>query len=183
MSVLIPSSKLDASQATAMRSDLRQATQAAVIGTMQQGTVVRDLQAYDISGAAPAAARYARLSNVGALVAATWLVKDLSRQIPQNTAIGVYGYVVLAAAPIVDAIRFTLSGAPYQQFNLQELYADLYAKIGYMDSPMLFLPGQIMGIDLLSEVGGAGAAEKYGLLGYVAEPGGFSVLGDAQRLA
>ena len=183
MSVLITASKLDNSQATAMRSDLRDATQAAVIGTMNQGTVVRDLAAYDISGVAAGVASFARLSNVGVMVAATWLVKDRSRQIPQNTAIGIYGYVALAAAPVIDAIRFTLSGAPYQQFWLAPIYGDLYSKVGYFDSPMLFLPGQILGLDLLSEAGGAAGVEKFQFLGYVAEPGGYTVLGDSQRLS
>jgi hypothetical protein len=183
MSVTIPASKLDNSQATAMRSDLRDATQAAVIGTMNQGTVVRDLVASDISGAANGAARFAKLSNVNVLVAETFVVKDLSRQIPQNTAIGIYGYVALMAAPAIDVIRFTLSGAPYQQFSLDPIYADLYSKVGYFDAPMLFLPGQILGIDLLSAAGVGAAVEKYQLLGYVAEPGGFTVLGDSQRLS
>jgi hypothetical protein len=183
MSVLIPASKIDYSQATAMRSDLRDNLQNAVISTMAQGTIVRDLAAYDVSGAAPAAARYARLNNVNALVANTWMVADLARQLPQNQAIGIYGYVAFAAAPLIDSIAFTLSGAKLAQFVLAPIYGDLVAKVGYFDEPLIFLPGMLMGINLLAGAAVVAAAESYQLLGYIAEPGGFTVLGDAQRAA
>jgi hypothetical protein len=184
VSVLIPSSKIDAAQTTAMRLALRAKGQAAVGMTMGQTIVTRDLAAYDISGAAAAAARYARLSNATALVARTWLVNDLGfRTVPINTAIGIFGFIPLQAAPVLDAIAFTLGGVvTLAQFWLAPLYADEYSALGYFDPPILYGPQQLIGINLLAESAIAVGAESYALFGYVFEPTGNTVQPDQSNL-
>jgi hypothetical protein len=98
-------------------------------------------------------------------------------------AIGIYGFVALAAQPSIDVIQFTLGGvAVLGQFNLQALYVDATSSIGYFDPPMVWRPGQSIGINLLSETAVVAAAESYGLLGYVAEPGGQTVAPDQSNL-
>ena len=183
--ITIPASKLDYSQATAMRLALRDLTQAQVQATMGgQGTIVRDLAAYDVSGAVNGGARYGRLSNVNTLVARTWFVNDLGfLKIPQYQAIGIYGYQALAANPLIDAIAFSLGGgAVLGQFWLAPIYADSVSTIGYFDPPIVYRPGQQFGVNLLSEAGVAAGAESYQLLGYVAEPGGATVAPDQSNL-
>jgi hypothetical protein len=182
--VLIPASKIDYSQVTAMRMALRDTVQAAVGRTTGQGTIIRDLVASDVSGVASGAAFFARLANKNALVARTLFVNDLGfRVLPQNVAIGIYGFMALAANPLIDVIQFTLGAvAVLGQFNLQALYVDSTSSIGYFDPPMVWKPGQSIGINLLSEVAIAASAEPYGLLGYVAEPGGQTVAPDQSNL-
>jgi len=181
--ILIAGSKIDYSQLTAIRMSLRQRLQDAVGRTMGQSTIIRDLAAYDVSGAASAAAGYARLSNVNALVANTWFAKDLSRQVPNNTAIGIYGYIQLQAIPQIDAIAFVLgSGVPLAQFWLDDIYADQTASIGFFDPPVVFSPLQTIQVNLLANAAVGAAGEIYGLKGFVAEPVGQTVAADQTNL-
>lgn len=181
--ILIPGSKIDYSQLTAIRMSLRQRLQDAVGRTMGQTTIIRDLAAYDVTGAASAAAGYARISNVNALVANTFFNKDLSRQVPNNTAIGIYGYVQLQPIPAIDAIQFVLgSGVPLAQFWLDPIYADQQANIGYFDPPVVFSPLQTLQVNLLASSAVTAASESYGLIGFVAEPAGQTVSPDQSNL-
>jgi hypothetical protein len=181
--ILVPASKFDYSQATALRMSLRNRLQDAVGRIMGQATIIRDLAAYDISGAAAGAAGYARLSNVNALVANTWKLADLSKALDQATSIGIYGYVQLAKIPQIDAIAFFLgSGVPLCQFWLDAIYADQQSNIGYFDPPVVFAPGQTAQVNLLANAAVVAAAEQYGLLGYTAEPQARTVSPDQSNL-
>jgi len=181
--ITLPGSKIDYSQLTAIRMSLRQRLQDAVGRTMGQTTIVRDLAAYDVTGAASAAAGYARISNVNALVANTWLVKDISHQIPNNTAVGIYGYVQLNPIPNIDAIAFVLgSGVPLAQFWLDVVYADQTASVGYFDPPVVFSPLQTLQYNLLASAAVSATVESFGLLGFVAEPAGQTVAPDQSNL-
>lgn len=181
--ITVPASKFDYSQATALRMSLRNRLQDAVGRIMGQATVIRDLAAYDVTGAAAGAAGYARISNVNALVANTWLNKDISKALDQKTSIGVYGYVQLAKIPNIDAIAFFLgSGLPLCQFWLDVIYADQQSSVGYFDPPVVYAPGQTMQINLLAQAAVSANAEQYGLLGYVAEPQGQTVSPDQSNL-
>jgi hypothetical protein len=182
--ILIPSSKIDFSQVTAIRIALRQRLQDAVGRTMGQTTIIRDLAAYDISGAAPAAANYARLSNKNALVANTWLTNDWAGQkVPINTALGIYGYEQLAAIPQIDAIAFSVGGnVAIAQFWLAAVYTEQTASVGYFDPPVVFSPQQPMWVNLLANVAVSAAAEQYGLLGYTCEPAANTVAPDQSNL-
>lgn len=181
--ILIPGAKIDYSQLTALRMSLRQRLQDAVGRTMGQTTIIRDLAAYDISGAASAAANYSRLDNVNALVANTFFVKDISRQVPNNTAIGIYGYVQMMPIPSIDSIAFVLgSGVPLAQFWLDAIYADQTTNVGYFDPPVVFSPLQTLQINLLASAAVVAHTEQYGLLGFVAEPAGQTVSPDQSNL-
>jgi hypothetical protein len=183
-SISIPGSKFDYSQVTSLRIQLRQTLQDAVGRVMGQTTIIRDLAAYDVSGSAAAAARYARLNNKNALVAQTWFVNDLTfRLVPVNTAVGIYGYVQMASIPLIDAIAFTQGGVlTLAQFWLHHIYADQFSSIGYFDPPIVWKPQQSIGINLLGESAVTAAAESYGLLGYIAEPAANTVAPDQANL-
>src|SRR5260370_42372456 len=102
MAILVPASKIDAAQVTAMRLALRAKLTAAVAGTMGQSVIIRDLAAYDISGVAALTALYARLTNQNALVAQTWLPNDLGVvTLGADPAISIEGYVAQSAVPPV----------------------------------------------------------------------------------
>jgi hypothetical protein len=182
--VTIPGSKMDYSQVTALRIALRQTLQDAVGRVMGQTTIIRDLQAYDISGVASGTALYARLNNKTATVARTWLINDFGfRVLPVNTAIGIYGFVQMASIPLLDAIAFTLGGViTLGQFALDVIYADQQSSVGYIDPPIAWKPQQSIGINYLSETAITAAAESYGLLGYVCEPAGATVAPDQANL-
>ena len=184
MAILVPASKMDYSQITAIRLSLRDRLQNAVVATMKQAPVIRDLMPSDVSGAASAAALFARLTNKTALVANTWLVNDLGfRQVPINTAIGIYGFVQLTPIPSIDAIAFTQGAViTFAQFFLDPIYADQESSIGYFDPPIAWAPQQSIGVNLLANAAVSAAAEAYGLLGYVAEPGGQTVSPDSAQL-
>jgi hypothetical protein len=183
-SVLIPSAMIDYSQVTAIRMAARSKAQDAVRGTVGQTTIVRDFLAFDANNQAAAAARYARLSNRNALVAATWDVNDNpSYLLPNNKAIVLFGYEALSASPLIDAIRFTLgSVVPLAIFALAPIYTDMVGAIGYFDPPVFWAPGQAFQYDLLAESAVSAGAESFHLLGYVAEPGGTNVLPDQTNL-
>lgn len=184
MAVTVPGSKMDYSQVTALRMSLRDKLQAAVMRTMGQAPIIRDLYPYDVSGVAAAAALYARLTNKTALVANTWLNNDLGfRALPINTAIGIYGYVQLASIPLIDGIAFTQGGVvTLGQFFLDVIYADQFSSVGYFDPPIAWAPQQSIGINLLAASAVGAAVEPYGLLGYVAEPAGQTVAPDQTQL-
>jgi hypothetical protein len=180
---MIPASKFDYSQATALRMSLRNRLQDAVGRIMGQATIIRDLAAYDITGAAAGAAGYARITNVGALVANTWLLKDLVKALDNATSIGIYGYVQLAKIPQIDAIAFFLgSGVPLCQFWLDAIYADQQSNVGYFDPPVVYAPGQTVNVNLLANAAVAAGVEPYGLLGYTAEPQARTVSPDQSNL-
>jgi hypothetical protein len=181
--VTVPSAKIDYSQTTAMRFAARDKVQEAVGGTTNQTTVVRDLRARDASNAAPAAARFARLSNVGATVARTWLVADVSFALANNKALTIFGYVSYTSPPVLDAIRFTLGGiVALAEYALAPLAVDLTYRGAYFDPPLVYAPGQVFAYDLLSETAILAAAESFMFLGYAAEPAGLSVLPDQSNL-
>lgn len=182
--ITVPGSKMDYSQVTALRIQLRQTLQDAVGRVMGQTTVIRDLQPYDVSGVAAGTNQYARLQNKNALVANTWFVNDLGfRAVPINTAIGIYGYIQLASIPLIDAIAFTLGGViTLGQFFLDVIYADQFSSIGYFDPPIVYKPQQQIGINLLAASALTATTEAYGLLGYVAEPAGQTVAPDQANL-
>lgn len=181
--IMIPASKFDYSQATALRMSLRNRLQDAVGRIMGQATIIRDLAAYDVTKAASGAAGFARISNVNALVANTWFNKDISTALDQATSFGIYGYVQLAKIPNIDAIAFFLgSGLPLCQFWLDAIYADQQSNIGYFDPPVVYAPGQTMQINLLASSAVSANAEQYGLLGYVAEPQARTVSPDQSNL-
>jgi hypothetical protein len=184
MAILVPASKIDAAQVTAMRLALRAKLTAAVAGTMGQSVIIRDLAAYDISGVAAVTALYARLNNKAALVARTWDVNDLGTvTLGVNQAIGIYGYVALSAVPLIDAISFTLGGVvTLAQFWLAPIYAEEYSAIGYFNPPVVYGPQQSIQVNLLSEVAIAATVESYALLGYTCEPAGKTVQADQTNL-
>lgn len=178
--LLIPASKIDYSQVTLMRKAASAQVQQAVYGVVGQSTIVRDGQAFDFSGSAAGAPRFARLSNRNALVADTWDVADNAAGgllLPNNKAISIYGYQALSATPLIDAIRFTLGTvAAVALFNLAPVYTDMTSAIGYFDPPVFFAPGQVLQFDLLSEVAISAGAESFALLAEVAEPGMVNVV-------
>jgi hypothetical protein len=184
MAILIPANKIDYSQVTAIKLALRDRLQKAVIATMSQAPVIRDMIPADVSGVAAGNALYARLTNKTALVANTWLVNDLGfRQVPINTAIGIYGFIQLTPIPSIDAIAFTQGAViTFAQFFLDPVYADQDASVGYFDPPIAWAPQQSIGINLLANAAVVAAAEAYGLLGYVAEPAGNTVSPDSAQL-
>jgi hypothetical protein len=182
--VTVPASKMDYSQLTAIRLSLRDKLQTAVMRTMGQAPIIRDLMPSDVSGAASAAALFARLTNKNALVANTWFTNDLGfRALPINTAVGIYGYIQLASIPLIDAIAFTQgSVVTLGQFFLDPIYADQDSSIGYFDPPIAWAPQQSIGVNLLAASAVSAAAEAYGLIGYVAEPAGQTVAPDQTQL-
>lgn len=182
--VTIEASKIDFSQLTALRIALRQRLQDAVGRTMGQTTIIRDLATYDITGAAAAAANYARLSNKNALVANTWLVNDwASQRVPINTALGIYGYQQLTAIPNIDAIAFTVGGnVAIAQFWLDGIYTEQAQSCGYFDPPVVFSPQQPMGLNLLASAAVSAGVEQYGLKGYTCEPAANTVAPDQSNL-
>lgn len=184
MALLTVANKSDYSQLTAIKLALRDRLQNAVVNTMKQAPVVRDMIPADVSGVAAATALYARLTNKTALVANTWLVNDLGfRQVPINSAIGIYGFVQLTPIPNIDAIAFTQGAVvTFAQFFLDPIYADQDSSIGYFDPPIVWGPQQSIGINLLANAAVSAAAEAYGLLGMVAEPAGQTVSPDSAQL-
>lgn len=184
MAVTVPGSKMDPSQVTAVRMALRDKLQQAVIRTMGQAPIIRDLYPYDISGVASGTNQFSRLQNKTALVANTWLLNDLGfRALPINTAIGIYGYVQLTSIPLIDGIAFTQGGVvTLGQFFLDVIYADQFSSVGYFDPPIAWAPQQSIGINLLAASAVTALAESYGLLGYVAEPAGATVAPDQTQL-
>lgn len=169
--VLTPGGAIDYSQVTAIKMALRSRLQEQVARTTGQATLIRDLAAYDISGAAAAAAQYAQLSNVNALVANTWLAKDQGfTKLGVNQAFGIFAFVQETAAPKIKAIRFTMGASvPLAQFWLAPLYADQQSNIGYFDPPIVYGPQQSIGVDLLAAAAVVAAAESYTLYGFVCE--------------
>jgi hypothetical protein len=106
-----------------------------------------------------------------------------SRQVPNNTAIGIYGYCQLTPIPQIDAIAFILgSGVPLAQFWLDAVYSDQQANVGYFDPPVVFSPLQTLQVNLLASAAVGAAGEAYGLLGFVAEPAGQTVSPDQANL-
>jgi hypothetical protein len=182
--VTVPGSKMDYSQLTAIRFALRDKLQQAVMRTMGQAPVIRDLMPYDVSGVAAGTNQFARLQNKNALVANTWFLNDLGfRALPINTAIGIYGFIQLASIPLIDAIAFTQGNVvTLGQFFLDTVYADEQCNIGFFDPPIAWAPQQQIGINLLSASAVLALAESYGLLGYVAEPAGATVAPDQTQL-
>jgi hypothetical protein len=180
MPVGIAASKIDYSQVTLIRKAARQNVENAVRGTVGQSPVVRDFEAFDASNAVNGGARYARLSNVGATVARTWLVNDnVAFALPNNKAYAIFGYQALSPTPLLDAIRFALgSGVPLAIFSLAPCYTDMTSAILYFDPPVFYYPGQVFQYDLLSEVVIGAGVESFQLLGYVAETAGLNVLAD-----
>jgi hypothetical protein len=182
--ILLPGSKTDYSQLTAIRFALRDKLQAHVQRTMGQTALIRDLMPYDISGVASGTNQFARLQNKTALVANTWLVNDLGfRAVPINQAIGIYGFIQLASIPLIDGIAFTQGNVvTLGQFFLDPIYADEQCNIGFFDPPMAWAPQQQIGINLLAASAVGALGESYGLIGYVAEPSGATVLPDQTQL-
>lgn len=181
--ILVPASKFDFSQATALRMSLRNRLQDAVGRVMGQATVIRDFTSKDLTGAASGAQGFARLSNQNALVANTYFNKDVTKALDQKTSIGFYGFVQLAKIPNIDEIQFFLgSGLPLAQFNLDSIYADQQSNVGYFDPPVVFAPGQTIQVNLLASAAVVANAEQYNLLGYVAEPQGQTVAPDQANL-
>jgi hypothetical protein len=68
------------------------------------------------------------------------------------------------------------------QFFLHHVYADQFSSIGYFDPPIVWSPGQSVGLNLLAESAVGAGAESYGLLGYMAEPAGNTVAPDQANL-
>lgn len=169
--VLTPGNAIDYSQVTAIKMALRSRLQEQVARTTGQATLIRDLAPYDVSGAAPAAAQYAQLSNVNALVANTWLAKDQGfTKLGVNQAIGIFGFVQETAAPNIKLIRFTMGASvPLAQFALAPLYADQASNVGYFDPPVVYGPQQSIGVDLLAKAAVVAATENYTLYGFVCE--------------
>lgn len=181
--ILVPAAKIDYSQLTAIRMSLRQRLQDAVGRTMGQTTIVRDLVPADVTGIASGSNNYARLANINALVANTMFNKDISRQIPNNTAVGIYGYEQLSPVPLIDVIQLALqSGVVLAQFHLDAIYTDQQQSIGYFDPPVVFSPLQGFQANLLAGAAVSAAAEAYGLLGFTAEPAGQTVAPDQTNL-
>jgi hypothetical protein len=181
--VSIPSAKIDYSQVTAMRFAARDKVQGAVQGTTNQTTIVRDGRARDYTNAAAAAAGFSRNSNVGALVANTWLVADRSFALPNNKALCVLGYVSYTSPPVIDAIRFTLGGiVALAEYALCVLAVDLTYRGCYFDPPLVYAPGQVFAYDLLAAAAILAGAETFGQFGYASEPAGLSVLPDQANL-
>lgn len=181
--ILIPAAKIDYSQLTAIRMSLRQRLQDAVGRTMGQTTIIRDTVAADLTGIASGNANFSRLANINALTANTFFNKDASRQVPNNTAIGLYGYEQLNPIPSIDVIQLALqSGVVLAQFQLDAIYTDQTQSIGYFDPPVVFSPLQSLQINLLASAAVSAAAEQYGLLGFTAEPAGQTVAPDQTNL-
>lgn len=182
--VLTPGNAIDFSQVTAIKMALRSRLQEQVARTTGQATLIRDLAPYDVSGAAAAAAGYSQLSNVNALVADTWLAKDLGfTKIGVNQAIGIFGFVQETAAPKIKAIRFTVGASvPLAQFFLAPLYADQASNVGYFDPPIVYGPQQSIGVDLLARAATVATTEPYTLYGFVCEIPGMTVQSDQSNL-
>jgi hypothetical protein len=169
--VLTPGQAIDYSQVTAIKMALRSRLQEQVARTTGQATLIRDLAAYDISGAAAAAAQYSQLSNVNALVANTWDAKDQGfTKLGVNQAVGIFGFVQEFPAPKIKAMRFTMGASvPLAQFWLAPVYADGQSNIGYFDPPVVYGPQQSIGVDLLGSGAVVAATEVYSLYGFVCE--------------
>lgn len=114
----------------------------------------------------------ARLST-SSLTAATVNASVFKTALPNNKAIGIYGYAALSAIPNIDAIIFSIGGAKtLAQIQLTEIYAN-QETVGYFD-PIIFYPNQTIQIGLLSH-DGVTTAEEFDLLAYVAEPVGLTL--------
>jgi hypothetical protein len=183
-SVLTPGQAIDYSQVTAIKMALRSRLQEQVARTTGQATLIRDLAPYDISGAAAAAAQYAQLSNVNALVANTWLAKDQGfTKLGVNQALGIFAFAQEQPAPKIKGIRFTVGASvPLAQFWLAPLYADQSSNIGYFDPPIVYGPQQSIGVDLISSAAVVAATELYTLYGFVCEIPGMTVQSDQSNL-
>jgi hypothetical protein len=185
MAVLIPASKIDAAQVTAMRLALRAKLLASVANVMGQSTVIRDTAAYDYTGAAAAAQYYARAAVKNTTVARTWSNNDFGAvTLAVNQAIGLYGITLLAPIPLLDAIAFSLGGVVVlAQFWVAPILGDQYSSTGYFNPPVVWGPQQAIQINILSETAITGGAnETYALLGYTAEPAGKTVQADQTNL-
>ena len=136
--------------------------------------VYRPAIAQDFNPNASAALTNARLSVlVATLTAATINTNVFSTALPNNKAVGIYGYVGVSAVPNIDAITFSIGGAKtLAQIQLTELYGNPET-VGYFD-PIIFYPNQTMRIGLLSH-DGLVATEEFDLLAYVAEPVGLTL--------
>jgi hypothetical protein len=185
MAFLVPASKIDAAQVTAMRLALRSKLLNAVVGTMGQSAIIRDTSAYDVSGVAGAAQYYARLAVKTTTVARTWSNNDLGTvTLGVNQAIGIYGITLLTPIPLLDAIAFSLGGVVVlAQFWLAPILGDQYSSTGYFNPPVVYGPQQSIQINFLSETAiTGGTSETYALLGYTAEPAGKTVQADQTNL-
>jgi hypothetical protein len=185
MAVLIPASKIDAAQVTAMRLALRAKLLASVANVMGQSTVIRDSAAYDFSGVAAGSQYYARLAVKNTTTAQTWKNNDLgSVTLAVNQAIGAYGLTLLGSIPLLDGIAFSLGGVvTMAQFWVAPILGDQTSSTGYFNPPVVWGPQQVIQINVLSEVAiTGGTAEPYAILGYTAEPAGKTVQADQTNL-
>jgi hypothetical protein len=183
-SILTPGAVADYSQVTAIKMSLQTRLQEQVARTTGQATLIRDLAPYDVSGAAAAAALYSQLWNVNALVAQTWLAKDLGfTKLGVNQAIGIFAFVQEWLTPHIKAIRITRGASlPPAQYFLAPVYADETSNIGYLDPPVVYGPQQSIGVDLLANLAVVAAAESYTLYGFVCEPPSVTVMADQANL-
>lgn len=182
--VLTPGRAIDYSQVTAIKMALRNRLQEQVARTTGQATIIRDVAAYDISGAAGGATNFDYLDNVNTTTAHTWFAKDLGfTKLGVNQALGIFGYVQMTPGPQILAIRFTQGASvPLAQFWLAPLYADGDSNIGYFDPPVVWGPQQSIGVDLLTATAVTAHTEKYHLYGFVCEPPGSTVIADQANL-
>jgi hypothetical protein len=174
--LLVAASQTSWSQVKQIRDALGQTLQDLVQrvgGNQGSPLVVRDLFPNDINPATGGAYN-SRFSNPNALTAATWS-QQFSLQLPQNKAIGFYGYASLSPSPLIDGIQFELGSAKtLAQINLDVLYADTDETIAYFQ-PIAFPPVSTLVINMISESSVGAGAEQFVLLGLVAEPVGVTI--------
>jgi len=173
---IVPANQLDLGQIGAYRSALANALNIAVQAGTNNQLFPRDLVASDFTSAGNNGVPIAkvRFNVVGPVGAAVWYKAFAGTQ-PQNTAIGIIGYGQLAASPVLSALRFAQGPAVSGYFYaLDPIYADTQVRIGYFDTPVLFLPGLPIELDVWTDEGLATSeiSEDFALMGITVEPAG-----------
>lgn len=173
---IVPANQLDLGQIGAYRSALANALNIAVNAGTNNQLFPRDLVASDFTSAGNNGVPISkiRFNVVGPVASGAW-VKFVAGTQPQNTAIGIIGYGQLVSSPVLSGVRFTQGPAVAGYFYaLDPIYADTQVRIGYFDTPVLFLPGLPIEMDVWTDEGLANSTdtEDFALMGITVEPAG-----------
>ena len=145
-------------------------------GTNSAADIIpRPLRCTDVNGGTNV---LGRLTNPGALVADTYSADVFPNWTPtQAQGMVLYGYVCLAATPLIDEITITVGADVLGILPLDEIYAQggPEAKVGFIFEPIAIPPTLHCKIDLLAHSAVVANSESFAFIGYVGEAAGTKV--------
>jgi hypothetical protein len=182
--LIFPRASLDQGSITAMRRRANIIAQELARGTNSAADIIpRPLRATDINGGTNV---LGRLTNPNALVANVYNPDVFPNWTPsQAQGMVVYGFVVLAATPLIDEITITVGADVLGILPLDEIYAQggPEAKVGFFFEPIAIPPTLHCKVDLLSNQAVVANSEAFGFIGYVGEAAGTKVGNQPARTA